>query len=382
MSKAITSLIRLALLGVLFVFLFYPDKFHVTFGYPGFPQSDSYYIRLTKTMFWLLFVIEILRIFYYGVVKSKAKGLGANIVTLVVPLVVVLVFLEIVFMYIPQSHEGVLSKASQIWWEKYWTPVNAQGYRDKEILKDTSKTEVLVIGDSFAAGHGLENLNDRFSDQLENKLGKDRYTVYNLGVSGSDTRDEAKRLMEFPVKPDVIVLQYFPNDIEKVAREKGLSLTGAEPYNDLHGMAATLVKRFYLPNFVYWQLPHASFSTFEDFVKTSYTDSTILNAHFRDLDKMLAYRDSTGATMYAVFVPFLFQLDKSAQYTRPVENYLKSRGVTVVTLTDGIAKIADKERVVGKNDGHAGPAVNALMAERVYGAMKEGTKAQNGKGTK
>ena len=86
--------------------------------------------------------------------------------------------------------------------------------------------------------------------------------------------------------------------------------------------------------------------------------------------------------MYAVFVPFLFQLDKSAQYTRPVENYLKSRGVTVVTLTDGIAKIADKERVVGKNDGHAGPAVNALMAERVYGAMKEGTKAQNGKGTK
>ena len=370
-SKIVTSLIRLLLLGVLFVFLFYPDKFHVTFDYPGFPQSDSFYIRLTKTMFWLLFVIEILRIFYYGVVKSKAKGLLANIVTLVVPLVVVLVFLEIAFMYIPQSHEGVLSKASQIWWEKYWTPVNAQGYRDKEIEKGTGKTNVLVIGDSFAAGHGLENLNDRFSDQLESKLGKDKYVVYNLGVSGSDTRDEAKRLMEFPVKPDVIVLQYFPNDIEKVAREKGLSLTGAEPYNDLHGIGATLVKRFYLPNFVYWQLPHASFSTFEDFVKTSYTDSTILNAHFRDLDKMLTYRDSSGANMYAVFVPFLFQLDKSAQYTRPVEEYLKSRGVTVVTLTDGIAKIADKERVVGKNDGHAGPAVNALMAERVYEVMKK-----------
>lgn len=381
-SKVITSVIRLALLGVLFVFLFYPDKFHVTFGYPGSPQSDSYYIRLTKTIFWLLFVIEILRIFYYGVVKSKAKGLIANVVTLVVPLLVVLVFLEIVFMYIPQSHEGVLSKASQIWWEKYWTPVNAQGYRDKEIEKGTSKTEVLVIGDSFAAGHGLENLDDRFSDQLESKLGKDQYVVYNLGVSGSDTRDEARRLIEFPVKPDVIVLQYFPNDIEKVAREKGLTLTGAEPYNDLKGVGATLVKRFYLPNFVYWQLPHASFSTFEDFVKTSYTDSTILNAHFRDLDKMLAYRDSSGAKMYAVFVPFLFQLDKSAQYTRPVENYLKSRGVTVVTLTDGIAKIADKERVVGKNDGHAGPAVNALMAERVYGAMEGGTKEQRRKGTK
>ena len=382
MSKAITSLIRLALLAVLFVFLFYPDKFHVTFGYPGFPQSDSFYIRLTKTVFWLLFVIEILRIFYYGVVKSKAKGLMANIVTLVVPLVVVLVFLEIVFMYVPQSHEGVLSKASQIWWEKYWHPVNAQGYRDKEIEAGTNKTKVLVIGDSFAAGHGLESLDDRFSDQLESKLGKDKYVVYNLGVSGSDTRDEAKRLMEFPVKPDVIVLQYFPNDIEKAARENGKTLTGAEPYNDLHGPWATLVKRFYLPNFVYWQLPHQSFSTFETFVQNSYSDSTVLNAHFRDLNQMLAYRDSTGAKMYAVFVPFLFQLDKSTQYTRPVEDYLKVHGVKVVTLTDGIKKIADKDRVVGKNDGHAGPAVNALMAERVYGIMSEGTKFQSSKGTK
>lgn len=378
----ITSVIRLLLLGVLFVFLFYPDKFHVTFGYPGFPQSDSFYIRLTKTVFWLLFMIEILRIFYYGVVKSKAKGLVANIVTLLVPLVVVLVFLEIVFMYIPQSHEGVLSKASQIWWEKYWKPVNAQGYRDKEIEQGTNKSKVLVIGDSFAAGHGLESLDDRFSDQLENKLGTDQYVVYNLGVSGSDTRDEAKRLMAFPAKPDVIVLQYFPNDIEKAARENGLALTGAEPYNDLHGPMATLVKRFYLPNFVYWQLPHASFSTFENFVQKAYTDSTVLNAHFRDLSQMLAYRDSTGAKMYAVFVPFLFQLDKSAQYTQPVENYLKANGVTVITLTDGIAKIADKERVVGKNDGHAGPAVNALMAERVYKAMKEGIKTQSHNGTK
>lgn len=372
-SKVTTSVIRLALLAVLFVFLFYPDKFHVTFGYPGFPQSDSFYIRLTKTVFWLLLVIEILRIFYYGVVKSKAKGLLANIVTLVVPLLMVLVFLEIVFMYIPQSHEGVLSKASQIWWEKYWNPVNAQGYRDKEIEAGTNKTKVLVIGDSFAAGHGLENLDDRFSDQLENKLGKDKYVVYNLGVSGSDTRDEAKRLTGFPVKPDVIVLQYFPNDIEKAARENGLTLTGAEPYNDLHGPWATLVKRFYLPNFVYWQLPHGSFGgTFESFVQKSYTDSTVLNAHFRDLNQMLAYRDSTNAKMYAVFVPFLFQLDKSAQYTRPVEDYLKVHGVKVVTLTDGIKKIEDKDRVVGKNDGHAGPAVNALMAERVYGAIKGG----------
>jgi lysophospholipase L1-like esterase len=364
-SKIVTSLVRILFLSLLFFFLFYPDKLHIKFDYPGFPQSDSVYVRMAKLAFWLLLIIEVLRIFYYGVVKSKAKGLLANITTIVVPLLVTLIFLEIVFMYIPQSHEGVLSKASQIWWEKYWHPVNALGYHDKEVTKETGKKQVLVIGDSFAAGHGLKNVNERFSDILGTSLGAEKYNVYNLGVSGADTKDEAGRLENFPVKPDVIILQYFPNDIEKVGREKGLTLTGSEPYADLKGPMATLVKRFYLPNFVYWQLPHTGFSTFDKFVQKAYTDTTILNAHLRDMSRIVNYKDSTGAKMYAVFIPFLFQLDKSAGYTKPVEDYLKSHGVTVVPLNDGIAQIPDKERVVGKNDGHASPAVNALIAERL-----------------
>jgi lysophospholipase L1-like esterase len=249
--------------------------------------------------------------------------------------------------------------------------VNALGYHDKEVAKEPGKKQVLVIGDSFAAGHGLKDVNERFSNILGAKLGTDQYSVYNLGMSGADTRDEAKRLKEFPVKPDIIILEYFPNDIEKVGREKGLTLSGAEPYADLKGPMATIVKRFYLPNFIYWQLPHTGFSTFEKFVQTAYTDTTVLNSHLRDLSKMTAYRDSTGAKMYAVFIPFLFQIDKSAGYTKPVEDFLKSKGVTVIGINDGIVKIPEKERVVGKNDGHGSAALNGLIADRLYEAMKK-----------
>jgi lysophospholipase L1-like esterase len=368
-SKIVSSLFRLAFLGVIFIFLFYPDKFGIVFEYPGYPQSDSSYVRMAKVAFWLLFIIEILRIFYYGVVKSKAKGIVANIVTIAIPLLVTLIFLEIVFMYIPQSHEGVLSKASQIWWEKYWKPVNSLGYHDREIEKESGKKNILFIGDSFAAGHGLKTVDERFSDIIASKLGKEKYSVYNLGMSGADTRDEAKRLVEFPVKPNVIVLEYFPNDIEKVGREKGLTLTGAEPYADLSGPLTTLVKRFYLPNFIYWQLPHTSFGTFEKFVQTAYTDTTVLNAHLRDLSKIVDYRDSTNSEMYAVFIPFLFQMDKSAGYTKPVEDYLRSKGVKVITLTEEITRIPEKNRVVGKNDGHASADVNAVIAEKLLKTM-------------
>lgn len=368
-SKIFTSAIRFLFLGLLFVFLFYPDKFGIKFDYPGYPQADSVHVRLAKLALWFLLTIELLRVFYYGVVKRETKGLIANIATIATPLILILIFIEMVFMYVPQSHEGVLSKASQIWWEKYWKPVNSLGYRDKEVEKASGKKVVLVVGDSFAAGHGLEDVNERFSNLLEAKLGADKYVVYNLGVSGADTRDELKRLQNFPVKPDIIIHQYFPNDIEKVGREKGLTLTGAEVYADLKGPMATIVKRFYLPNFIYWQLPHTSFGTFEKFVQTAYTDTTVLNSHLKDLSNVLAYRDSTGAKMYTVIIPFLFQVDKSAGYTKPVVEHLRRNNVTVVTIEDGIKATPEKERVVGKNDGHASAKVNQLIADRLYQAI-------------
>ncbi|KQS31340.1 SGNH/GDSL hydrolase family protein [Dyadobacter sp. Leaf189] len=370
-SKIFTSVVRILFLGLLFVFLFYPDKFSIKFDYSGYPQADSWYVRLAKLACWFLLMVEIMRIFYYGVVKRNAKELTARVATILTTLVLVLIILEMTFMYIPQSHEGVLSKASQIWWEKYWKPVNSLGYRDNEIRNENGKKKILVIGDSFAAGHGLNNVNERFSNILEAKLGTDRYTIYNLGMSGADTRDEAKRLYDFPVKPDIIILQYFPNDIEKAGRDKGLLLTGAEPYADLKGPMATIIKRFYLPNFIYWQLPHIGVSTFENFVHAAYTDTTVLSTHLKDLSAMLAYRDSTKAQMYAVFIPFLFQVDKSAGETRAVVEYLQSKNVTIVGINDGIKKLPGKERVVGENDGHASAAINQLIADRLYAAISK-----------
>lgn len=369
MSKLVSSIFRICLLGAFFVLLFLPDRVGITLSYPQYPLSDSLFLRLCKTVFWVLIAVELLRCFYYGVVKNTKRGWVSNLMTLLFPLSLFLIFVEVIFMFVPQSHEGVLSKASQIWWSKYWKPLNALGYRDRELQPAPGKKQVLVIGDSFSAGHGLKTVDERFSNQLEKKLGEG-YEVRNLGVSGSDTGDEAKRLAEYPVKPDVIVLQYFPNDIERVAQANGLKITGGQPFDDVKGIAEQVVRRFYLPNFIYWQLPHAQFSTFDQFVEKAYSDSTVLKDHFNDLSKILAYGDSTGAPVCAVFVPFLFQLDKSEGYTRPVEDFLKEKGVKVITLKKEIAAIPEKERIVGKNDGHASAAVNAVIADKLYEIIK------------
>ena len=368
-SKILSALIRLGFLGALFVLLFFPEQTGISFSYALAPLADHVFLRLCKTVVWLLIGMELLRIFYYVVVKGKSKGVLANFLTIVFPLIFFLIFLECVFMFIAQSQEGVLTKASQIWWDRYWKPINSLGYRDAEPAPQPGKKQVIVIGDSFTAGHGLESVSERFSDQLGVKLG-DGYQVYNLGVSGSDTGDEARRLEEFPVKPDLIVLQYFPNDIERVAQANGLTITAGKPYDDLGRISTQLVNRFYLPNFIYWQVPHAQFSTFDEFVTKAYSDSTVLQAHFADLQKIIDYGQNSGADIVTVFVPFLFMLEKSEEYTRPVRNYLSERGVKVVTLEEQIGRIPEKERVVGRNDGHASTKVNTVIAEELFKAIR------------
>ena len=248
-SKLITSLVRLAVLSIPAFLLFFPDKINIKFDYPYAGLMDNFYIRLAKAMVLFFVLIELLRMFYYGIIKNpKGNKIVANIATLGIMVVWLAGLLEIAFMFVSQSHEGDLSKASQIWFAKYWKPITTEGYRDFPKTDAEKKKNVLVLGDSFAAGHGLDKTEERFSDQLEQKLGADKYAVYNLGVSGSDTRDEFQRLQKFPVKPDVLVLEYFPNDIERAARDAKLTLAEFKPYDDIKlPCLGSFVMRFYLP---------------------------------------------------------------------------------------------------------------------------------------
>ncbi|TAE40541.1 MAG: SGNH/GDSL hydrolase family protein [Runella slithyformis] len=373
MGKLVSSLIRLTLLAFLFVFLFYADKLKIEIKYPYAGLLDNLWVRLAKTALLLLILIELLRSFYYGIIKTpKINKLVANVGTLLIMVVCLLGLLEIIFMYVPQSHEGALSKASQIWFNKYWTPMTPEGYRENPKGDTTGKTKIIFIGDSFTAGHGLKTVEERFSDQLEQKMGTDKVVAYNLGISGSDTRDELKRLQKFGVKPDILVLQYFLNDVAGAAKDGKLTMAELQPYNDLKNpVLGSLVMRYYFPNFIYWQFPHTPPASIVDFVQKSYTDTTILNPHLRDLKQFVDYAKINNAKLYVVMIPFLQNLDNSNRYTKPVEDFFRQNNVPMVRVSEFVGQIPAKERNVGKNDSHASASVNALIADRLHELLKK-----------
>ncbi len=94
---------------------------------------------------------------------------------------------------------------------------NADGFRgakDYAIPKPAGTFRIVVLGDSVALGHGVED-DETFSAVLEHALSSTRRTeVVNMGVSGFGTAEELVQLQTvgWRYDPDLVVLSYFPND--------------------------------------------------------------------------------------------------------------------------------------------------------------------------
>jgi hypothetical protein len=104
-------------------------------------------------------------------------------------------------------------------WVKY--PINNFGYRDREFVVPKPKgiCRVLLLGDSFTEGAGLTR-KQTFGRLIEKRLG--RVEVYNLGHSGVNTAEEAAVLLRDgpALDPDVVILNYIPNDAETRPQER------------------------------------------------------------------------------------------------------------------------------------------------------------------
>ena len=94
---------------------------------------------------------------------------------------------------------------------------NAQGFRgrtDYAPAKPPGTYRVIVLGDSVALGHGVED-DETFSAVAERELRTVRpVEVINMGVSGFGTAEELIQLDQigWSYRPDLVVLTYFPND--------------------------------------------------------------------------------------------------------------------------------------------------------------------------
>ena len=98
--------------------------------------------------------------------------------------------------------------------------INSHGMRDDEYpLERTGKKRMLVIGDSFGWGFGVQH-EERFSELME--VGRPDWEIINASVSGYGTDQQFLFLKEkgMGFKPDLVLLLFCENDFRNNVRRE------------------------------------------------------------------------------------------------------------------------------------------------------------------
>lgn len=269
-----------------------------------------------------------------------------------------------------------LSLVSKRWNERYVHRNNWNCRDDKryegEIPAGTKR--LAIVGDSFAFGHGIKNIKDRFGDLLEarlNKETKDRWEVYNLAEPGADTGWEVERLEALGRKEnfraDVVLLAYCLNDIERLVpatHEIVGSIINDPPKN-------FWLQNFYLPNFLYYRLNHfrrPEVRGYFGWLKDGY-QGEIWEKQKQRLDAVKQWCDERNAKLVVVVFPFMVGLDGEYAFEeghRALAEHFKSAKVSAIDLLPIYRKAPPGSLVVNSFDAHPNEQANRTAAELIW----------------
>jgi len=260
----------------------------------------------------------------------------------------------------------IIGLSTQNWLNRYWQ-TNSLGYRDREWTAPDlqGKTTIIVTGDSFTAGWGIENPVDRFSDVLASHLG-DGYAVINLGVYGAATPEELDSLKNYPLKtPDVVIMQYFLNDIDYALLRVGMQPKAA-PIPDW-------ARESYLGNYLFM---HFVWSTSLDpggdrggwdQQYAAYDNPTFWNIHRQEIEDYIDYVDSIHARLIVVIFPNLQDPVGSIAYVDRVAQVFEERGHhDILKLYDAVASWNPSDVVVSSRDAHPSVAFSHYVGDTLY----------------
>jgi len=306
--------------------------------------------------------------------KSKLTGIMGTLTTLVLIFFAGEAYLRIFYI----TTDGYGFTSMNYWWYRNygWSHPNSLGYRDYEPTPNDPAhplTRVAVVGDSFVMGHGINNLDDTFPQRLEKMLGTG-YDVNVIAESGWDTDVELYNLQKYPLKPNIVVLSYYLNDMDYLLRG-----TDRNPDNNFifpqNPAADWFIRTFFLPNYVYYDVMQfassARSTSFSNDLISVHMDDTLWSQQAQHLFEIAAWAKRTNTRLIVLVWPELAAIDASKPATQRVGDFFRTQNVQVVDMTSVLHGKTTAELTVNRFDTHPSIEAGELAAEQLYSTIMQ-----------
>ena len=341
----------------------------------GRQLAPSEFVLLAAALWGLIYLIAFdahepaLRAMGSKLGKSKLTGVMVTLTTLLLIFCAGEAYLRIFYI----TTDGYGFTAMNYWWYRNygWSNPNSLGYRDYEPTPDGAAhplTRVAVVGDSFVMGHGINNLDDTFPQKLEKKLG-DGYDVNVIAESGWDTDVELYNIQQYPLKPNIVVLSYYLNDMDYLLRD-----TDRNPDNNFifpkNPTAAWFIQTFFLPNYIYYDVVQftssARSTSFSNDLISVHMDNALWEKQAQHLFEITSWAQRSNVRLIALIWPELAAIDASRPATQRVGDFFRAQDVQVVDMSDILQSKTTSELIVNRFDTHPSIEAGELAAEQLY----------------
>ena len=310
---------------------------------------------------------------------KKISGPILAVIVFILSLGLVLTSLEIYYRFIFDSTDSFgLTLTTRRWFDRYYK-FNDLGVRDNIDFAEEptpGKHRITFIGDSFTAGHGVKDVNQRFVNIIRREMAPD-VEIQVLASNGWDTGQEINSLDSLITKHGYkmgdVVLVYCLNDISDIAPEWGKIL---ERILSKKQKQSFLIEHSYALNILYYRLKaimDPDISNYYGFVKNAYGNSVLLEQQIRRLNQMKQLVESNGGHFMVVTFPFLNALGPKYPYHdihKTLEIVWKELGVPPLDLYSIFEKYKPSQVTVNRFDAHPNPFAHQLAADAIIKWLK------------
>ena len=298
--------------------------------------------------------------------------------TLILALLLSLLFLgfETYYRFVCDRTDAMGNTLVSIAWNKRHFQKNSLGLRDDidyPMSITPGKRRVTFVGDSFTAGFGVNNVDDRFVNRIRRL--HPEWEIHAAAKPGLDTSTEVDLMHNLTVSNhyqlDVVVLVYQINDIGEV-------MTGwVQEYRKMMAddfRNSWLCQNSYFVNLFYhrWQLRrNAYMQNYFDEVEAAY------KGPLWETEKigLLAFQNLTrirgGQMLLVVTFPYMDQALRFKPVHEQLNRYWKEQGVPHLDLLATFSNLPPAKLVANPHDAHPNEYAHELAALAIDEFLKQ-----------